>query len=79
MLVFANENLHERKAPSVHLLDLNDDKISEDFQQLCQESETRINMISFRLELYSLLAGKFAALAERKHHYLVGNLFDVYE
>lgn len=79
MLVFANENLHERIAPAVQLPDSNDDTINKQFQQLYQESETRINMVSIRLELYKLLAGKFAGVAERRHRYLIESLFDIYE
>jgi hypothetical protein len=77
MLLFANENLHERLAPVVQLPDLGDG--AEQFQQLYQNAETRINMVSLRLELYNLLAGKFVVLAERKHRFLIESLFNIYE
>ncbi|KAI6183438.1 Small subunit processome component 20-like protein [Aphelenchoides bicaudatus] len=79
VLVYIHDNLHERTAPALQLPDITDETIQKEFQKLCDESETRVNFSSLRLELYNLLSGKFVGLAERKHHYLIGNLVSIYE
>lgn len=79
MLIYANANIYENKAPAVNLPDLNDRATCEEFQRICSESEKRTSFCSFRLEMFHLMSDKFVWVAERKHRYLVQNIFDVYE